>query len=127
VRIYTIVLIYTHAHISHTHAHTHNTHNAYNVHILILTHTHTHTVVSPPVVIYMGEDKYESELLVAGHTQQSVIITPAICDLTTPTQEVVAPMCAVLRASTRVVACDSPKKTARNHVTTLLNCKAVTL
>ena len=97
VRIYTIVLIRTHAHV-HTNihiihpmhtpctytlvlAHTHTfTYTHTHTHTLTHTHTytltHTHTVVSPPVVIYMGEDKYESELQVAGHTQQSVIIRP---------------------------------------------------
>ena len=70
VHIHTRTRTYTHMHI-HTHTHTHTL-----THTHTYTLTHTHTVVSPPVVIYMGEDKYESELQVAGHTQQSVIIRP---------------------------------------------------
>ena len=88
VRIYTIVLIHTHI-LIHTHMHIHTIHTMHTTctYTLILTHTHTYTyththththtpVVSPPAVIYMGEDKYESELHIAGHTQQSVIIRP---------------------------------------------------
>ena len=105
---YTLVLAHTHT-CTYTHTHTLTTHTHTHTH----THSHTHSCFSTCGDIHGRRQVWE---WVAGCWSHPAVCyyqttpTPAICDLTTPTQEVIAPICAILRASTRIIACDSPKK-----------------